>query len=124
MQRKGWVRVALVILVTLGVIYAVKLTSHGLATRRALETERELSTEVAQMDGEIQALETGVVRSGSPEQIERWARESQDQARPGDHPIGIVTVVPTGTVAPPPPATPAASGWRRLVDWLSGGGGQ
>lgn len=121
MQRKGWARVALVILATLGAIYAVKLTSHGLATRRALETEQQLATEVAQMDGEVEALETGVASSSSPEQIETWARESQDQARPGDHPIAIVTVAPTGTPSPPPQATPATSRWQRLVDWLRGG---
>ncbi len=120
MPRKGWSRILAVILATLVVIYAVKLASHALATRRAAEIEHDLATDVARLDAEVVALETAQAEAGSPDQVEDWARADQGWARPGDHPIVLVTAAPV-TATPAPTATPAASAWRRLVEWVSGG---
>jgi len=122
MPRRPWSRVLAVILITLSAIYLVKLGSHALATRRAAVTADGLATDVAQKRSELEALETALPAAGSPEQIERWAREQQNWSLPGDHPIVLVTAAPTATATPAPPvATPGPSNWRRLVEWISGG---
>jgi cell division protein FtsB len=120
-RRRNWTRIAAVVVVTLGVVYVVRFAGQALDTRRAETAERQLATEVAEMEQEVIELETAAARANSDEAVERWAREEGKMARDGDT---VVVPVPDadGTVVPPA-ATETPTGdsslWSTVRDWFA-----
>ena len=121
-NHRGWIRIAGVVVITLAVVYAVRFAGQTLDTRRADMTEHQMATEVADLEEEVIALETGAAEAASDAAVERWAREDQKWAREGDH---VIVPVPDadGTLEAPR-ATPTPeegdSVWSRIHSWITG----
>jgi hypothetical protein len=119
-RRKGVVRVAAVVVLTLALAYLVGLTRLLLAAQRAAEAEARMGADVAALETTVAALETRAATDGSDAAVERWAREERHWTRDGDRPIAplpAATATATPDGSPDAPAGPL----DRLMRWLRGG---
>jgi cell division protein FtsB len=121
-RRQGWARIVAVVILTLAVLYILRLTGLILTTRRAEQIESGISSEVAALQQDVQALQTVSTTMGSDAYVEQWARDKQHMVRPGDHPVVPVAA----PIAPGAPGNPVSRGgnnpgwWERFKRWLAG----
>lgn len=118
---KGWSRIGMIVVSTLVIIYAVKLSGLALEAHRATQAAKGMEGEVRRLTLEVHALETAAAEAGSDARVEQWARENRNMARPGDQVVMPVAVTPAPTVVPAAiESSGRRSAWQRLVGWLRG----
>lgn len=121
-RKKGWARVGAVVILTLALIYVVRLTGLMLTARQAAQVESGLAAEVSTLHQEIHALATLSTTAGSPAYVEQWARDNRHLIKPGDHPVEPVAGGSTSGPGAPAGKAPAGEGWwERFTRWLGGG---
>ncbi|MFN2114936.1 MAG: hypothetical protein ACK2T6_04415 [Anaerolineae bacterium] len=120
--KRVWMRIGVVVAVTLSVIYVVRLAGQVLDTRGAAQAEQTLATEVWDLEVEVEALETAAADAGSDQAVERWAREEKDWARAGDEVYEPVPASQLGAPTAEPTAEQPADDdlLSRVRRWLSG----
>ena len=119
---RGWSRIGKIVVLTLVCIYAAKLSGLALETHRATQAAEGMAGEVQRLDLEVRAPETAAAKAGTDAQVEEWARNNGDLARPGDQVVIPVAATPTPAAAPIPVEAGAdRSAWQRLMGWLRGG---
>jgi hypothetical protein len=115
-QTKGLARVAAIVVLTMAAVFVFRLAGLALATRQARRVEALQRAEVAAYATQVAALETATFNGRTDAYAERWARESRQWARAGDHVLAPVMASPT------PEPTPAQSSGpgplERLWQWL------
>ncbi len=118
-NRKGWRRIATVVVLTLAGIYTIRLAGLAWTVHQSAVTADRLATDVAALHAEVDAVETARADAAGPGAVERWARDHR-WARPGDRVIAAVAV-PTPTPTPAPPTSTPASMWDAVEAWLRDG---
>jgi hypothetical protein len=120
-RRRGWTRIAAVMLATLSVVYLVRLGGLVAANHRAAETESRLAAEVAALETQVPAIDDLAETATADTAVEAWARTERNWARPGDHVVVPVTAtVGAGTTSPSP--RPGPGWWERFTRWVRGDG--
>ena len=119
MVKTGWTRVGAVVLLTLGLIYVVKLTDLGLETHRATQASQRMEAEVGVLERQVEALETAAVEARSDAYVETVARDTLKMAREGDQPFVTVNAL-TSPEAAPPAQVEEPSVWQRFLRWMRG----
>jgi cell division protein FtsB len=119
MQKTGWTRVGAVVLLTLGLIYVVKLSDLAIELLKAKQAAEHLETEVGVLGQQVEALETAAVDANSVAYTESFARDNIKLTRPGDQPF--VTVKADEMPEPAPAeAIVEPSVWQRFLHWMRG----
>jgi hypothetical protein len=116
---RGIRRVAAVVAITVGALFALNLGNLVLANRRAEAVEAALATRVAAEEAALTTLETQTAFARTDDYVEKYIRDRRNWAQPGDR---VVLPVPApGSVAGAAPADEAAPPpgfWDRLRRWL------
>lgn len=115
-----WRRVAWVVGLTLGTVYAVRLANLALEVRGTQRLQQRMEQDLARLEAEVEALSTAASEAETDAYVERVARERLDMARPGDT-VLRPALIPSPTPPPAPPSpTAAPSAWDRMLGWLRG----
>jgi cell division protein FtsB len=112
-------RIAAVVVLTIALVYCLKLAGLALATRQARRTEAAQQAEVARLATQVAALESATRNAASDGYVERWAREERKWAQAGDHVLVPVAATPVATPAGPAPPG-AEDPLDRFWSWLNG----
>jgi cell division protein FtsB len=119
MVKTGWTRVGAVVLLTLGLIYVVKLTDLGLETHSATLASQRMEAEVAVLELQVEAMETAAVDAKTDAYVEMVARDTLKMVREGDQPFVTVNAL-TSPEAAPPAQVEEPSVWQRFLRWMRG----
>ena len=116
--RRGWWRVAVVVVLTLFAVYIMRLATGGVALKRAGDQESRLNTAVAVEETAVARIEEAVTTAESDAYAEEYAREKRNLAQPGDR---VVVPVPAATTeGGPAPSDASGDWWERFQRWLRG----
>ena len=118
-MSKGGSKIAIVVGLTLGLIYIVKLSDLGWENHQASQSAAQVEHQVSNLQAQVEALETAAVDAESDDYVDQWARENRNLSQPGDQPFNIV---PEDEPAPQakPQQGEQSSAWQRFVHWLRG----
>ena len=118
-MSQDWTKIAVVIGLTLGLVYIVKLSDLVLENHWAGQSAARVEAEVGLLRDQVEALETAAVDAESDAYVERWAREDRKMVRPGDQAVAIVPAEASAEVAPETMRSEPTA-WQRFVNWLRG----
>lgn len=114
--RKAFGRLVAVALLAILAVYVARVAGLLVTLQRAASAEAGLAAEVQALETEASALETASAEAEGDAYVERWAREEQHWAQPGDRTVVLVDEPPAAAAE-----DPASAGLLERLRRLFGG---